>query len=85
MIGDAIPHPTTYGMNTLKLDWKKEAKKLYDELGVRIYAVQVGERGWGTDIQWNLRIKDTWGPEQVSIIQRCPLFGGLKCTSTIGK
>ena len=27
-------------------------------------------------IQWNLRIKDTWGPEQVSFIQRCPLFGG---------
>ena len=43
--------------------------------------------GWGkisvktTDyihvhVQWNLRIKDTWGPEQVSFIQRCPLFGG---------
>ena len=29
-----------------------------------------------TIIQWNLRIKDTWGPEQVSFIQRCPLFGG---------
>ena len=29
---------------------------------------------WG--IQWNLRIKDTWGPEQVSFIQRCPLLGG---------
>ena len=27
-------------------------------------------------IQWNLRMKDTWGPEQVSFIQRCPLFGG---------
>ena len=27
-------------------------------------------------IRWNLRIKDTWGPEQVSFIQRCPLFGG---------
>ena len=27
-------------------------------------------------VQWNLRIKDTWGPEQVSFIQRCPLFGG---------
>ena len=26
-------------------------------------------------IQWNLRIKDTWGPEQVSFIRRCPLFG----------
>ena len=36
-------------------------------------------------VQWNLRIKDTWGPEQVSFIQRCPLFGGYKCTSTIGK
>ena len=26
-------------------------------------------------IQWNLRIKDTWGPEQVSFTQRFPLFG----------
>ena len=26
-------------------------------------------------VQWNLRIKDTWGPEQVSFIQRWPLFG----------
>lgn len=41
MIGDAIPHDTAYPMNTLKLDWKKEAKQLYDDLGVRIYSVQV--------------------------------------------
>ncbi len=41
MIGDAIPHPPSYSMNTLKLDWKKEAKKLKDELGCRIYSVQV--------------------------------------------
>ena len=41
MIGDAIPHPPTFHMNTLKLDWKVEAKKLHDELGVKIYAVQV--------------------------------------------
>ncbi len=41
MIGDAIPHPPSYGMNTLKLDWKKEAKQLNDELGCRIYSVQV--------------------------------------------
>ena len=27
-------------------------------------------------LQWNLRIKDTWGPEQMSFTQRCPLFGG---------
>jgi len=40
MIGDAIPHPPTFHMNTLKLDWKVEAKKLHDELGVKIYAVQ---------------------------------------------
>ena len=26
-------------------------------------------------IQWNLRIKDTWGLEQVSFIRRCPSFG----------
>ena len=42
MIGDATPHPPSYHMNTLKLDWKKEAKQLYDDLGVKIYAVQVG-------------------------------------------
>jgi hypothetical protein len=41
MIGDAIPHSTSYPMNTLKLDWKKEAKQLYDDLGVKIYSVQV--------------------------------------------
>ena len=41
MIGDAIPHPPSYPLNTLKLDWKKEAKQLYDDLGVRVYAVQV--------------------------------------------
>ena len=41
MIGDATPHPPSYHMNTLKLDWKKEAKQLYDELGVKIYSVQV--------------------------------------------
>lgn len=45
MIGDAIPHPPSYSMNTLKLDWKTEAKKLHDELGVKIYAVQVCETG----------------------------------------
>ena len=41
MIGDAIPHLPSYSMNTLKLDWKQEAKKLHEELGVRVYAVQV--------------------------------------------
>ena len=41
MIGDAIPHPATFHMNKLKLDWKIEAKKLHDDLGVKIYAVQV--------------------------------------------
>ena len=40
MIGDAIPHPPTYAMNTKKLDWKVEAKKLHDEAGVKVYAVQ---------------------------------------------
>ena len=40
MIGDAIPHGTSYPMNRMKLDWKVEAKKLHDDLGARIYAVQ---------------------------------------------
>ena len=37
---------------------------------------ELGPLGEGIYIQWNLRIKDTWGPEQVSFIRRCPLFGG---------
>ena len=41
MIGDAIPHSPSYPLNSLKLDWKKEAKDLADQLGVRIYSVQV--------------------------------------------
>lgn len=40
MIGDAIPHNTSYHLNNLKLDWKKEASKLKSELGVKIYSVQ---------------------------------------------
>ena len=45
MIGDAIPHPPSYPANKQKLDWKTEAKKLHDELGVKIYSVQVCEMG----------------------------------------
>ena len=41
MIGDATPHPPTDPQNRRKLDWRVEAKKLHDHLGVRIYAVQV--------------------------------------------
>lgn len=40
VIGDASPHPPSYHLNTLKIDWKEEAKKLYNEMGVRIYSVQ---------------------------------------------
>ncbi|XP_068676102.1 uncharacterized protein [Montipora foliosa] len=40
MIGDASPHPPSYSLNTLKIDWREEAKKLYNEMGVRIYSVQ---------------------------------------------
>ena len=40
MIGDANPHPPSYPMNRMNLDWKEETKKLHNELGVRIYAVQ---------------------------------------------
>ena len=40
MIGDASPHPPSYHLNTLKIDWREEAKKLYNEMGVRIYSVQ---------------------------------------------
>ena len=44
MIGDATPHPPTDPQNRRKLDWKVEAKKLHDDLGVRIYAVQALNR-----------------------------------------
>ncbi|XP_020893701.1 uncharacterized protein LOC110232824 [Exaiptasia diaphana] len=40
MIGDCCPHPPNYPLNTLKINWKNEAKKLYEELGVRIYSIQ---------------------------------------------
>lgn len=39
MIGDAIPHNTSYHLNDMKLDWKKEAGKLKSELGIKIYSV----------------------------------------------
>lgn len=41
MIGDAIPHNALYHLNTMNLDWKKEARDLHLDLGLRIYAVQV--------------------------------------------
>ena len=40
MIGDATPHPPTDPQNYRRLDWKLEAMKLHNHLGVRIYAVQ---------------------------------------------
>ena len=40
MIGDAIPHDTNYADNKAKIDWKRETKALWEEMGVRIYAVQ---------------------------------------------
>ena len=40
MLGDASPHPPSYHLNKLKIDWREEAKKLYNEMGVRIYSVQ---------------------------------------------
>lgn len=40
MIGDATPHGPGYHLNTLKINWKDETKVLYEEMNVRIYAVQ---------------------------------------------
>ena len=40
MIGDATPHGPGYHLNTLKINWKDEAKQLYEDMNVRIYAVQ---------------------------------------------
>ena len=40
MIGDAIPHGTSYADNKAKIDWKKETQALWQQMGVRIYAVQ---------------------------------------------
>ena len=35
-------------------------------------------------VQWNLQIKDMLGQGVLSFIERCPLFGRLKCTGIIG-
>lgn len=48
MLGDASPHPPSYHLNTLKIDWREEAKKLYNEMGVRIYSVQCLNYGGST-------------------------------------
>ncbi|XP_028390648.1 uncharacterized protein LOC114515562 [Dendronephthya gigantea] len=40
MIGDAPPHGPAYHLNTLKINWKDEAKTLYEDMNVHIYAVQ---------------------------------------------
>ena len=42
LIGDANPHEVgyRYGGTTYELDWRKEAKLLYDKLRVKIYSVQ---------------------------------------------
>lgn len=45
MIGDAIPHNASYPQNTGNIDWKKETKALWKEMGVRIYAVQCSKDG----------------------------------------
>ncbi|CAH1795314.1 unnamed protein product, partial [Owenia fusiformis] len=40
MIGDAIPHEPNYPANKGNINWRTETKKLYEELGVKIYGVQ---------------------------------------------
>ncbi|XP_013405111.1 uncharacterized protein LOC106169974 [Lingula anatina] len=40
MIGDATPHQPNYHLNKKRLDWKVETDRLFNELGVNIYAVQ---------------------------------------------
>ena len=40
MIGDAPPHGPGYSLNKLKIDWKVEAKELYEKMNVHIYAIQ---------------------------------------------
>lgn len=39
LIGDALPHEVNYPGNRLRLDWRKEAKKLAD-MGISIYTIQ---------------------------------------------
>jgi len=39
MIGDATPHEPTYHLNTLKLDWRVEARLLNDA-NIKVYAVK---------------------------------------------
>lgn len=45
MIGDDLPHSTSYKMNFKKLDWKNEAK-LLSEAGIKIYSVQALGRSY---------------------------------------
>lgn len=40
MIGDAPPHGPSYPLNTLKINWKEEAKEMYENMNIHIYAVQ---------------------------------------------
>jgi hypothetical protein len=47
LIADDVPHGTSYPLNTLKLDWKNEAKKLAD-LGVQIYTIQCLSKSYAT-------------------------------------
>ncbi|KAL8581692.1 hypothetical protein ACOMHN_043110 [Nucella lapillus] len=47
VIGDAFPHPPNFNLNKEKIDWKKETKML-QEMGVRIYGVQVNNSAQST-------------------------------------
>lgn len=47
MIGDDIPHPPSYSMNTKKLDWRNEIELLM-EMNVNVYGVQALNRRHAT-------------------------------------
>ncbi|XP_076444170.1 uncharacterized protein LOC143282420 [Babylonia areolata] len=48
VIGDAFPHPPSFHLNKDKIDWKKETQML-QEMGVRIYGVQVNSSNQATE------------------------------------
>lgn len=45
LIGDDVPHGPTYHLNTQRIDWKVEAKKLAD-MGIQVYSIQCLSRGY---------------------------------------
>lgn len=53
LIADDVPHGPHYHENTLRLDWKTEAKKLAD-MGIQVYTIQCLSRSHATSFYSDL-------------------------------